>query len=159
MLPHPTTSFLAKFLRFVREHPDGGCWLYEGYRRRDGYAQAWWDGRQQYLHRAMYEHLVGPIPDGLTLDHLCRVRNCVNPSHLDPVSAAENTRRGIPRNSRKSVCPKGHEYDVQSSRARFCRKCRGETLSEYRARNRESIRERNREWMRRARAAARGVVK
>ena len=95
-------------------------------------------------HRFAYEMLVGPIPEGLDLDHLCRVRHCVNPNHLEPVTRSENLRRGIrprlPQNDRigdknraKTHCPKGHPYDEantlmhywkrENSMRRLCRTC------------------------------------
>lgn len=68
----------------------GGCWLWTGSQDGKGYGKT---GRGR-IHRIVYEELVGPIPDGLQLDHLCRVRNCVNPAHLEPVTGRENVRRG-----------------------------------------------------------------
>lgn len=70
------------------------CWLWNGALIQGGYGRYQRGPKGQPAHRAYYEKLVGPIPDGLDLDHLCRVRRCVNPSHLEPVTAAENTRRG-----------------------------------------------------------------
>lgn len=69
-----------------------GCWLWTG-STANGYGQARVGGKTVRAHRASYELLVGPIPEGLTLDHLCHVKNCVRPEHLEPVTAAENTRR------------------------------------------------------------------
>jgi hypothetical protein len=80
-------------------------------------------------HRLSYEHHVGPIPDGLQIDHTCRNRKCVNPEHLEPVTNAENTTRQDHAERRKTHCPKGHPYDeantyVDPSGARRCRACR-----------------------------------
>ena len=64
-------------------------------------------------HRYAYELVIGPIPKGLTLDHLCRVRGCVNPGHLEPVTQRENTLRGtspVAANPGKTHCPSGHPY-------------------------------------------------
>lgn len=75
----------------------GGCWIWQLKRCRGGYGRCRREGRAggtQQAHRWYYEQLVGPIPDGHQLDHLCRNRACVNPSHMEPVSHAENTRRG-----------------------------------------------------------------
>lgn len=74
--------------------PESGCWIWTGELNRNGYGRVWRLGRRVMAHRAMYELLVGPIPEGLVLDHLCRVRCCVNPKHLEPVTVRENTIRG-----------------------------------------------------------------
>jgi hypothetical protein len=88
-------------------------------------------GRVRQAHRFAWELLRGAIPDGLTLDHLCRNRRCVNPDHLEPVTAVENTMRGqAPHaiNARKTHCLRGHAFDeentyVRSDGARICRAC------------------------------------
>lgn len=80
-------------------------------------------------HRWSYEYHVGPIPDGLHIDHLCRNRLCVNPKHLEPVTPLENLRRSE-GNHKKTHCPAGHPYDeantyVSPRGTRFCRACKG----------------------------------
>ena len=86
------------------------------------------DGRSQYAHRFVYEAERGPIPSGLTLDHKCRVRQCVNPAHLEPVTLAENILRGngwSGRHARVTQCPHGHPYDdTNTYRGRGFRECR-----------------------------------
>lgn len=81
-------------------------------------------------HRAMYEEVVGKVPDGASLDHLCRNPGCVNPPHLEPVTHTENVRRGHSgyRNKAKVSCPSGHAYDEANTRVsvegwRRCRVC------------------------------------
>lgn len=75
---------------------DNGCWEWLLYIRDDGYGQVKADGRTQLAHRWMYETLRGvDLPDEVFLDHTCRNRKCVNPSHLEPVTFTENIRRGL----------------------------------------------------------------
>lgn len=73
-----------------------GCWIFLGARTKAGYGMVGRGRRGEgnvYVHRLMYEAFRGPIPDGLHLDHLCRVRECCNPDHLEAVTQAENNRR------------------------------------------------------------------
>src|SRR5262245_55497325 len=84
-----------------------GCWEWQGWRDHRGYGKATAVGRRgkDWAHRVAYQLFTGPIPDGLTLDHLCRNTGCVNPEHLEPVSLAENIRRALPE---RTECPHGH---------------------------------------------------
>lgn len=70
------------------------CWEWCGEINRKGYGRLWVGGKRRFAHRAYYEAKYGPIPEGLQIDHLCRNRSCVNPDHLEPVTALENRRRG-----------------------------------------------------------------
>lgn len=81
----------------VSVNPRSGCWEWTAAIQKDGYGQVKRAGRCQKAHRYVYERLVGPIEVGVQqLDHLCRVRHCVNPAHLEPVTPMENVRRGLP---------------------------------------------------------------
>lgn len=75
--------------------PDlGNCWVWNGRKIWGGYGLTYWHSIQWLVHRVSYTIRVGPIPEGLTLDHLCRNRACLRPSHLEPVTNLENVRRG-----------------------------------------------------------------
>lgn len=108
----------------------GSCWVWTATTGTHGYGRVFWLGKQRQAHRIAYELIVGPIPEGLELDHLCRNRACVRPNHLEPVQQAENLRRGyspLAINGRKTHCPKGHEYTPDNTRptklGRRCRTC------------------------------------
>ena len=76
--------------------PFCSCWLFveKGRENRNGYSRVRYQGRELMAHRVVYELLIGPIPEGLFLDHLCKMRACCNPAHLEPVTPKENTYRG-----------------------------------------------------------------
>ncbi len=135
------------------------CWEFQG----DvplGYGRVFVRGRrgQMLAHRFWYERLVGPIAKGRVIDHLCRVRCCVNPQHLEAVTAAENSRRSplvmkmieesAARERAKTHCPKGHPYDADNTKpirngsGRACRICQRAAQRAYHAQNRETERER-----------------
>lgn len=105
---------------------EDGCWLWIGAKLNDGYGLRKREGRTWLAHRDAYEHLVGPIPDDLETDHLCRVRECCNPAHLELVTHAENLRR---RSEAQTHCKHGHEfteantYRRKTDGARSCREC------------------------------------
>lgn len=97
----------------------GGCWLWTGPLQPKGYARVMQTGGAAIMvHRFVYELLVGPVPDGLQLDHLCRVRHCCNPAHLEPVTNAENQHRGMAPpglHFRATHCKRGHEFTEENT--------------------------------------------
>lgn len=104
------------------------CWTWNGYRLRDGYGQRRLGGKMRLVHRYVYELLVGPIAPGLTLDHLCRNRACINPAHLDPCTLRENLERGNAFIGRTLThCKNGHPFDERNTlkrrQGRGCRAC------------------------------------
>ena len=115
---------------WAKADKSGECWLWTASRTKKGYGQFKAE-HMVYAHRFAYELLVGPIPDGLTIDHLCRVRHCVNPDHMEPVSNRVNVLRGdavSALNVQKTHCPQGHPYDEANTRlyrgSRYCRTCK-----------------------------------
>lgn len=111
-----------------------GCWEWTGSKDHNGYGQVKLNG-YFLAHRAVYSFLRGPIPTGLTLDHLCRNTSCVNPDHLQPVTLRVNSLRGTSfaaRRARATHCEKGHAWDAANTaiqRGRYgpyrrCRTCR-----------------------------------
>lgn len=102
-----------------------GCWEWTAGVDHAGYGKINDKGRCFRAHRVGYELLVGPIPAGLVLDHLCRNPPCVNPQHLEPVTDGENVRRGVgptAANARKERCVRGHEFTGTQKAGRY-RKC------------------------------------
>lgn len=118
---------------WAKVNPTGFCWEWTGYVHRSGYgAFTPHEGETpQQAHRFAYELLIGPIPEGLVIDHLCRNKSCVNPDHLEPVTIQENTLRGYSEsamNARKTHCKNGHEFTpenmwISGVGARLCRAC------------------------------------
>lgn len=90
----PPPSPPIRSVRLTDVHvTDTGCWIWQGRVDRSGYGALKFRGRSMAAHRFYYEQLKGPIPEGLQIDHLCSVRLCVNPEHLEAVSGVENVRR------------------------------------------------------------------
>jgi hypothetical protein len=120
-----------KIMEKVEFDPFGGCWLWSGSLSTRGYGRIVIRARRYTLHRVLYEALKGPIPVGLELDHLCRVRCCLNPAHLEPVTHKENIERGksiTVANAAKTHCVHGHPLSGENlgltpKGARYCRTC------------------------------------
>lgn len=144
------TDVLERIMRRVDKRLDG-CWIFTGCLNRTGYGQvtlSFEEGRA-LVHRVVYERLAGPIAEGLDLDHLCRVPACCNPAHLEPVTHAENVRRGVSgqvlraRFAAMTHCGRGHERNEENIRVlpsgqRRCRACCREWAQESRDRKKAS---------------------
>ncbi len=140
---YPRERLLERLLNKVTVGHQGGCALYHGALDRDGYGHITTERRGQTyrVHRLIYEFFVAPIPDGLQLDHLCRVRNCVRPDHLEVVTLKENVLRGegiSAENARKTHCWRGHEFTPENTgtteqEGRYCRACGTVRMREWRA--------------------------
>jgi HNH endonuclease len=140
--PKPLTPAEAKererFDERVCPEPMSGCWLWTGTVLDNGYAVLWNHDKWRTVpaHRISYERYRGPIPDGLTLDHLCRVKCCVNPSHLEPVTNRVNILRGVGPTAmyaRRTQCDRGHQIPDEKG-SRQCRKCKTIYQRAFRAR-------------------------
>lgn len=127
--------------------PMSGCWLWMGSIGSHGYAQVRVKEGTTVVHRILYIEKYGAIPEGLELDHLCRLRCCVNPEHLEPVTRRENIRRGVApsaKQMRQTHCKKGHLFTKENTQwyktkygvGRKCAACQ----SAYRETHREEIR-------------------
>ena len=138
IIANASESMRERFWRNVdRTIGEAACWLWGAFISPNGYGQfSFQTGKAKdtrltvWAHRCSYLLTHGSIPDGLYLDHLCRNRSCVNPSHLQPVSARENLMRGDTKaanNMTKTHCPSGHAYTGDNLRvfggSRQCRTC------------------------------------
>ena len=123
-----------------------GCWVWQLALSESGYGRIWVGDKALRPHRFAYEIVKGPIPEELELDHLCRLRACINPNHLEAVTHLENMRRGEapppPRYALRAYCKRGHAftkantYITPTRSARGCRACNRVAVARYAARKR-----------------------
>ncbi len=134
-LPLMTPSSIKRFWSRIafRQH---GCWEWKAALTTSGYSEFSSKRTRLLGHRVAYEQVNGLVPRGLTLDHLCRNRRCVNPDHLEPVTNRENILRGegiSVANAAKTHCPQGHEYTpantILRKNKRECRTCANASAS------------------------------
>lgn len=125
---------------------------WQGVKSPNGHGRIWYRGRFVYTHVMAYTLLVGPVPEGLQLDHTCRVRDCWNVKHLEPVTCRENLLRGntaAALNAAKTHCKRGHEFTPENTNlkplrggrsiARECITCRRQMKRERRERERGRV--------------------
>jgi hypothetical protein len=132
---------LLRFWMKTRFDPDTNCIEWTASRNeRGGYGRFRLNGRLEVAHRVGYILAGGHIPEGMTLDHLCRNTRCVNPLHLEPVTVAENIQRGTQgwQQRAKTHCPQGHPYDERNTYIgkrgdRMCRTCGRDRMRRQRA--------------------------
>ena len=145
----PAERFDAK-VQFIGPVPNGQsepCWLWLGTKTTKGYGTFWTGSKQALVHRWNYERHVGPIPARHQVDHLCKVRNCVNPTHLEAVTGAVNNARSespTALNARMEVCKFGHPLTPENLHPcytrmgqRRCWICVKQRQAEYRERKRQ----------------------
>ena len=129
---------VKRFINKVRVCEDTKCWLWTAGLHHKGYAKFRDDdGRKVFAHRWAYEWFRGPIPEGLQIDHLCRVRHCVNPWHMEPVTGRENQQRGLKNQFTSwTHCAKGHPLSgdnlhITKKGYRRCLECNRQQCREY----------------------------
>jgi hypothetical protein len=140
--PPKKRPMMERFFEKVIFEPNCGCWLWEGTWSPDGYGYFHVEGRKMKVaHKFLYEREIAPVPEGMELDHLCKLRCCVNPQHLEAVTHAVNISRGQSGsyNKNKTHCRNGHPYSGDNLRTtasgeRVCRTCCRERMREHRAR-------------------------
>lgn len=115
---------------------DSGCWEWQASRFPAGYGKFWLNGKTERAHRVAYMFSVGPIPEGLEIDHKCVNPPCVRPDHLEAVTSKVNSQRSKSANREKTHCPQGHPYSGdnlyrRNDGGRECRACHRERQRRY----------------------------
>lgn len=138
------TTWVDRF--WAKVDKTGDCWLWTACRSSGGYGKVGRDGKSLYAHRVIYEELIGPIPDGTEIDHICNTRLCVNPDHLRAVPHRTNILRSsapTASNAAKTHCLNGHPFDEANTHnlngGRWCRACGAARARRYRAQKKGSV--------------------
>jgi hypothetical protein len=130
--PRRHVPIVERLRESCEPEPNTGCWLWTRSTNVNGYGLMSFQGHSQMAHRVSYQAYKGSIPDGLELDHLCRVRCCINPDHLEAVSRRVNVLRGVSplaRKAKQTHCKRGHEFTPENTHrnaqgGRACIACR-----------------------------------
>jgi hypothetical protein len=144
--PKPRSVALRFWENVLKVEGEGACWPWQGSLNAGGYGRLKVGGKYQLAHRISYEYETGPIPEALTIDHLCRNRSCVRPCHLEVVTSAENVLRGegpTAQNSKKDRCVNGHPlcgdnlyvHTYRGVTSRHCCTCRKNAVEKLRLKN------------------------
>lgn len=125
---------------WARSRVDGECWRWTGYHLPGGYGRIRYQGRNTLVHRAAFDLLVSPLVGDEEVDHLCRVKDCWRPEHLEAVTRIENVRRAVPYRTRRTHCRKGHPLEgenvrVRADGSRRCLVCAAERMRNFRQRH------------------------
>lgn len=126
--------------------PETGCLLWTGPVGANGYGKTYDGSCTVLVHRLMHEWFIGPIPDGYQVDHLCRVRHCASPAHLEAVTPSENKRRSVAAQPVRTECRYGHPYDAVNTywpprpgALRQCKACRLRNLRVFYIRHKQQV--------------------
>lgn len=147
----PEKILKKRFWDKVSGPKGSGCWLWMGSKRNRGYGELHTGERTEPAHRLSYQWFVGPILEGMTIDHICRVTSCVNPDHLRMMRMVDNCRLGN-RFTARTACHKGHEFTQENTYLfrgyRCCRTCKRAKDHLFHSRHRERILARKRQaWL------------
>lgn len=138
----PYRPIVDRIYDHIKVCPITECWIWTGAVATNGYGAIRVNRKTRRAHRIAYEALVGPVPSGLDLDHLCRNRACVNPKHLEPATRSINCSRGEcgkiqgDRQKAKTHCVNGHPYSgdnliVRGDGSRACKQCRNASFKRW----------------------------
>jgi len=146
---HVISRIKAKCISSNNIFQGSPCTIFNGTKTKDGYGETTVQARKFLVHRVVYEHLKGPIPESLQVDHLCRNRQCCNIDHLELVTSRENTMRGLSPSQTKARaasithCPAGHEYSEENTAIYFPNNRHCRTCTQIRSANRSKSAMRN----------------